>query len=220
MPAPSPERAQAVADGRQTYFTGKPCKRGHVAERYTTTKTCILCYSEWRRENLERERKRMRDWSSAHREVTNARTAAWRAANPDRQRAAEINYRKSNPEKRKGSCARYREQNPEAERERGKRWRAENKPRLAAKSAARRAVRAQATPPWADLAEIAALYEEASRLTELTGKQWEVDHIIPLVHDLVCGLHCEGNLQVITATENRKKCNRLPAHVFDPVSLT
>ena len=28
------------------YFTGKPCKRGHIAERYTSTRTCVMCAAE------------------------------------------------------------------------------------------------------------------------------------------------------------------------------
>jgi hypothetical protein len=34
-----------------------------------------------------------------------------------------------------------------------------------------------------------------------------VDHIVPLVHPRVCGLHCEHNLAVITETENLAKSN-------------
>ena len=35
-----------------------------------------------------------------------------------------------------------------------------------------------------------------------------VDHIIPLQGAIVSGLHVEGNLRVITATENMIKRNR------------
>jgi 5-methylcytosine-specific restriction endonuclease McrA len=37
----------------------------------------------------------------------------------------------------------------------------------------------------------------------------EVDHIVPLKSPLVCGLHVEHNLQVIPATQNRRKHNRV-----------
>lgn len=37
-----------------------------------------------------------------------------------------------------------------------------------------------------------------------------VDHIIPLVHPLVCGLHVETNLQAIDPIKNIKKSNRWP----------
>ena len=28
------------------YFTGKPCKRGHISERYKKTRSCVLCIAE------------------------------------------------------------------------------------------------------------------------------------------------------------------------------
>lgn len=36
-------RAEARKIGAHKYFTGKPCKSGHVAERYTVSGTCRLC---------------------------------------------------------------------------------------------------------------------------------------------------------------------------------
>jgi hypothetical protein len=36
---------QARREGRLRYFTGKPCLRGHVAERYAGTGTCVECHA-------------------------------------------------------------------------------------------------------------------------------------------------------------------------------
>jgi hypothetical protein len=36
-------RAEAKAKGLPRYFTGVACKHGHVAERYTTNKSCCEC---------------------------------------------------------------------------------------------------------------------------------------------------------------------------------
>jgi len=36
-----------------------------------------------------------------------------------------------------------------------------------------------------------------------------VDHIVPLVHEKVCGLNVPWNLQIITEEENRKKANKV-----------
>ena len=65
-----------------------------------------------------------------------------------------------------------------------------------------------AVPAWADKEKIKEYYNEAVRLTIETGIRHEVDHIIPLTHKLVCGLHNEFNLQVISQTANRSKNNK------------
>ena len=65
-----------------------------------------------------------------------------------------------------------------------------------------RASKLQATPLWADLTKIKEIYDKA---TSMNGM--EVDHIVPLQSDLVCGLHCEKNLQIIPMAKNRSKRN-------------
>jgi hypothetical protein len=36
-------RAEAKAKGLNRYFTGKPCKHGHVAERVVFNGACVEC---------------------------------------------------------------------------------------------------------------------------------------------------------------------------------
>jgi hypothetical protein len=64
-----------------------------------------------------------------------------------------------------------------------------------------------ATPAWADYEKMASIYENSARLTKETGIPHQVDHIVPVTSDVVCGLNWEGNLQILTATENRQKKN-------------
>lgn len=72
----------------------------------------------------------------------------------------------------------------------------------------RRKKRTKSMPPWADKSKIRALYIKARELTKLTGVKHEVDHVIPSNHPLVCGLHVEYNLQILTEEENIKKSNQ------------
>lgn len=70
-----------------------------------------------------------------------------------------------------------------------------------------RAQTQRATPPWADMATIKTFYAEARRLTKATGELHVVDHIIPKINPLVCGLHVENNLQVLHWRANAVKGN-------------
>jgi hypothetical protein len=65
------------------------------------------------------------------------------------------------------------------------------------KEAARRA--GQAMPPWVDTAALDKVYRFAGK------RRMQVDHIIPLQHPLVSGLHVPWNLQELTPRQNMAK---------------
>ena len=68
-------------------------------------------------------------------------------------------------------------------------------------------LRVIATPLWANKKKIKEFYAVAKMLTENTGIKHQVDHIVPLRGELVCGLHVEYNLQILTKDENIRKSN-------------
>jgi len=70
------------------------------------------------------------------------------------------------------------------------------------------AAKLQASPPWLsaqDIKQMQAIYEAAASSSEPS----EVDHIVPLQGDKVCGLHVPWNLQVLPKLLNRRKGNTL-----------
>ena len=73
----------------------------------------------------------------------------------------------------------------------------------AAHAAARRASKRQATPPWVNHAAIRAVYKMAA------VKGLTVDHIVPLKHSTLCGLHVPWNLQLLSKKANSAKHNRV-----------
>ena len=75
----------------------------------------------------------------------------------------------------------------------------------------RYALKVSACPKWANDAAIDAIYKRASALRK-EGFDVQVDHVIPLRSEVVCGLHVENNLRIISAFENQSKGNK-----FDPM---
>lgn len=96
----------------------------------------------------------------------------------------------------------------ETSKARHREWARKNRIRVYADNRQRKSMKAGATPAWVNTRELAALYEEAVRLTQETGVEHHVDHIVPLRSKLVCGLHVPANLRIIPKLENLSKGNR------------
>ena len=65
---------------------------------------------------------------------------------------------------------------------------------------------AQATPVFVDYSLNVSIYKKCKELRK-AGFDFVVDHVVPLNHPYVCGLHWHGNLQLILHHENQKKSN-------------
>ena len=102
----------------------------------------------------------------------------------------------------------YLKDNEEKIASQSREWKQSNRGSVRSYRAKRRAAILQATVPWADLEAIKEIYKEAVMLTKETGIEYHVDHIIPLQGKEVSGLHCESNLQILTASDNISKHNK------------
>lgn len=111
-------------------------------------------------------------------------------------------YYHANKEKAQAATRAWKAGNADRDRETRRQWARENQGRRRATEARRKASRRGATPPWVNHAEINAIYVDAAKMG-LT-----VDHIHPLQHPRLCGLHVPWNLQKLSMSENARKGNR------------
>jgi hypothetical protein len=65
--------------------------------------------------------------------------------------------------------------------------------------------------------EIKSFYKECQSLNANSNKKYQVDHIIPITSDIICGLHVPWNLQILTKSENSSKKNKFDG-TYDNVS--
>ena len=191
-------RQEAKDTGAKYYFTGEPCKHGHIAPRKTKG-ACVECLKvEWK-EAAEKRAGYFREYNK--REDVKDRKNEWYEANKEQV----IQAAATRP--------------LEVKRVYQKAWKERNTVWVRADTKARRRKHRLATPIWLtqqQKSEIRQLYQIAITMTKTTGEQYVVDHIVPLRSEVVCGLHVPWNLRVIPRQENLLKSNKL----IDPASTT
>lgn len=197
--------SEARERGLPRYFTGKPCKRGHVEERYVNNGGCVVCViervSRWRKENPDKVRARRR----ANYEKENAIVQKWRAENRQRDFENKKRYREKNRELFRESSARYRAANREKTNAAVARW-GEANPERRREYDRRRRAREKGAPGDHTAEDIQRLYEQQQgkcvNCRKSLRKGFHVDHIEPLSRG---GSNSPENLQLLCAWCNKSK---------------
>jgi hypothetical protein len=195
-------RAEAIAQGLTRYFTGAPCKHGHVTFRNTANHICVECQRQrslahYHGPGHEERVEQMRAYKDANREKVRASSQDWKVRNIERSR--EINRK-------------HFQENREYHRERGREYKKRFRAEATAHQMRRKASQISATPPWLSAeqeSDIRDFYREAARLSR-GGARYHVDHIFPLKGSNFSGLHVPWNLRVLEAAKNIAKSNRFP----------
>ena len=205
-------RAEARAAGLKRFFTGEPCKHGHIAQRQTANNQCWGCKKPVTKEYMDawlarnpdkrkaitaaywaRNRERYQAYYVTNRERLLSRNAVWRAANLDVVRQADARWARENPERVKRNHRNWVLKNPE-------------KVATEARKSRARRLKAEGTHT---AAEISALLEKQGGKCVYCRKsiksKYHADHIVPLARG---GSNWISNIQLTCPACNHRK-NRM-----------
>jgi len=224
-------RKDAIAQGLVRYFTGKPCKHGHVVERHTVDGQCLECgKAKCKKMRVKHRDSRIAygaEYRKNNRDLVLQRCASWRNNNPDAVKAYSKKYYWENLQSCTERAKKWVEQNHDyvlqrrkdyyqnnlqKQRSSSQRWKDNNRERISIYNAMKRPERDErlkaATPKWVDQSSIVIKYKERDCLNRMTGVAHHVDHVVPLKGKNICGLHVPWNLRVILARDNLAKHNK------------
>jgi len=110
-------RQEAIEKGLTHYYTGNPCKHGHVSKRYTSTHSCVECTKNtedtsrtlYREKNRQKIRETARKWRENNREHVRQKLKEWHARNPY---ATDYKNNDRYKEQRIAIAKRFRDNNP------------------------------------------------------------------------------------------------------------
>lgn len=200
--------SEAKKSGLKHYFTGKPCKRGHVALRQTSALRCMECAKEIQAERMKDPEKRAKQIE---------RTYSYQK----KRRANDFEFKVRDNEYRK-EWMRKKMQDPEYAAKVIEQGRIASAKRRAANPSANRfkvtnykISKYKRIPSWItkeDKTKMKAVYAMRDWLNwTVPNGNYQVDHIIPLRGVTVSGFHVPENLQIIRGSENARKGNSYEA---------
>lgn len=195
----------------------KPFTEFHKARNFKTgyASQCKVCACERYRDYISTEEAQLKreEWKNSNlgKETLarNKRTMQEKAEILRKEKLINLELTKEE-RKRKGEETKRLYYESELRRIVTRKYRQSHKDVINENTALRRAIKLQAKPGWYEEEKslIKFLYKTSKEFSEKTGIDYEIDHIIPLISSLVCGLHCISNLQILPAKINSSKGNK------------
>lgn len=186
----------------------KVCSAVYKKDYQQQNKDKILAYhKDYRQQNKDKILARAKEYRESNKDKIAVGQKEYYQHNKDKLAEWKKEYTQKNKERVLANAKKYYQENKDQMAAKAKDYRQTNKPLFSALRAKRRAAKLKATPEWADLEQITEFYEVTLAFKLYTGKEYHVDHIVPLQSKLVCGLHVPANLQVLEAKDNLSKKN-------------
>jgi hypothetical protein len=227
-------QSEAKRLGELRYFTGKPCPKGHVEERLTSSGQCLACC-----------RQRMASKYASNPDAYRKKSADYRANNPEKSRAAIKAYDERNREKRRLDAAKRRAINPDLHRAAVAKYHEQNGAKIKARKNEIERIKKATNPTYKAERNIRRSlayrlqkygYKKSASSMEILGCswsefvrhieslfkpgmswdnriEWHIDHITPLAsaktYEEMIALWHHTNLQPLWAQENMRKGRRV-----------
>ena len=190
-------RTEAREKGLSRYFTGGPCKYGHIAER-TRSGNCVECRRLWRagresiavwrkdyyQKNKKKENENCRQYHLTHKTERGEYGVKYHIAHRRERRLAFAKWRRENQD----YCAKHRAAHPD--------WYqiyAENRRRRKLSGRLSRSLVSRLRKLQRDKCACCGLH---------LGKDCHLDHIVPLARG---GLNIDANMQLLHSVCNSRK---------------
>lgn len=210
-------RSEAISMGINRYFTGKPCKHGHISLRAISNSGCTKCISLMFKEKYKRERdvilERMRVKYIDDPEKFKNRAKEWEYKNPWSGKVRQSRHRAKNREVLNKKWREYYKVNKKKREKYMKEYRSKNAHIIYKNSKDRRARERGAEGSY-DLSDVInMLQEQGYKCNEVKCKAdlnisgYHVDHIIPLIKG---GRNDKINLQCLCPRCNLMKGALMP----------
>lgn len=203
------ERRIAKANALKKYFTGKPCKYGHINLRFSSSGLCLSCHEL----KLKSDRLPLSDSEISERKKRWARESYSRIKQDDKKlthkRAMNKKWKKENPDKVKKSWSNWRKKES-------------SKAIIFMRDSLRRVLKIEKNGRTEKILgytrlELKSHIERqfAKGMTWENHGEWHIDHITPISVLLAKGIedpkviNCLTNLKPVWAKDNLKKNNKV-----------
>lgn len=194
-----------MEEGAKFFYTGKPCKYGHINKRRVGNSDCIDCIVLYRKSNKDKIKKKQKEYHDKNRDKINQ----WKR-----------NHYLDNKDELIFNSRKYYKENREKALAAGKRWREKNTENIFIRDSLRRIEKNWQGKGRKAEELIGYTKEELRSHIEMqfhkgmgwdNRSEWHIDHIIPIAHFLSEGItdpkiiNCLTNLKPMWAKDNISK---------------
>lgn len=225
-------RSKISEKEKEKYQKNKEIKKQRTRSYYEKNKDKI---NEKRRcevkteEFKQKEKERLREYKEQNRDHVNKKSTEWVTKNKDKRKIIQKKYRIKNAlkikeyrnsdeyKKRQFTWSKeWMTKNKDKYRSSKKKWHIENREYVLwynkQRSSKIRMASVGGSVYWR---EIGGIYRDCKQMNNDAGYiKYHVDHICPLQHRDICGLHVFWNLRIIDAKDNIKKNNKLDINLI------